>query len=217
MANDQADQKRSSQMSITDDERLRYFGFDVGPSKIGKLFDSTDEEKRLVDHVRDKRSQHDELRDTSAFREIRVSRIERQIIIGVFALALIAFFVPVTPWFSGHVETVTEVVVEARPADAADDASGFQEVQGSATRTRIDKTPYSWSGAGALMNLGSTASAVFSSGIVLMISGALFIVYVLLTFGLSGFIIYSVVTVKGNDDQIALKLKKAFRYCWAPF
>ncbi|MCH9030757.1 MAG: hypothetical protein IIB00_00650 [candidate division Zixibacteria bacterium] len=217
MANDQADQKKTSQMSITDDERLRYFGFDVGPSKIGKLFDSADEEKRLVDHVREKRTQHDELRDTSNFREIRISKFERQIIIGVFALALIAFFVPITPWFSGHVETVTEVVVETKLSGVADDGSGFQAVQGSATRIRIDKDYYSWSGAGALMNLGSTATAVFSSGIILMITGVLFIVYILLTFGLSGFIIYSVVTAKGDDDEIALKLKKVFRYCWAPF
>ena len=217
MANEQTDQKRSSQMSITDDERLRYFGFDVGPAKIGKLFESADEEKRLVDHVREKRTQHDELRDTSNFREIRVSKLERHIILGVFALALIAFFVPVTPWFSGYVETITEVMVKTNVAGGEDDGSGFQAVQTTSLQTRIDKDYYSWSGAGALMNMGTTLSAVFSSGIILMLTGVLFIVYVLLTFGLSGFVIYSVVGAKGSEDEIALKLKKVFRYCWAPF
>ena len=132
-------------------------------------------------------------------------------------MALSAFFVPITPWFSGHVETITEFMVEAKVAEGADDGSGFQAVQGSSMRTRIDKVHYSWSGAGAIMNMGTTMSAVFSSGIILMITAILFIVYALLTFGLSGFIIYSVVTAKGSDDKIALKLKKVFRYCWAPF
>lgn len=292
--NNPADKRK---LDIADPERLRYLGFDVGPSEIGELFKTKDEERKYVDHVIDKRDHNDVLRDTSNFREERISATERYIVFGASLMIMISLFLPFTPWVSGYVQTETEVTVSDVPApaditadittdgqpdadvtagaadatgatgaadgtdttvtpDAAgassdavdaidaidgdetgasstddsetDDAIpsaaalsrqgvvGFQDLQVSRKKTKIVRTPYSWSGVQILVSLGSTGSKIFSSGVILIVSGILFLVYMLLSLAIPGYIGYCVMTIKGHPDEVALKLKSILKLAWIP-
>lgn len=274
--NNPADKRK---LDISDPERLRYLGFDVGPSEIGELFKTKDEERKYVDHVIDKRDHNDVLRDTSNFREERISATERYIVFGASLMIMISLFLPFTPWVSGYVQTETEVTVSDVPAptditadittdgqpvadvsagaaDATDttgasgnavdategdetvasptDASqtndaipsaaalsrqgvvGFQDLQVSRKKTKIVRTPYSWSGVQILASLGSTGSKIFSSGVILIVSGILFLVYMLLSLAIPGYIGYCVMTIKGHPDEVALKLKSILKLAWIP-
>ena len=286
--NSPADKRK---LDISDPERLRYLGFDVGPSEIGELFKTKDEERKYVDHVIDKRDHNDVLRDTSNFREERISATERYIVFGASLMIMISLFLPFTPWVSGYVQTETEVTLTDVPApaditadittdgqpvadvsagaadatgeadttvtpdaagasgdavDAVDategdetvasptDASqtndaipsaaaltrqgvvGFQDLQVSRKKTKIVRTPYSWSGVQILASLGSTGSKIFSSGVILIVSGILFLVYMLLSLAIPGYIGYCVMTIKGHPDEVALKLKSILKLAWIP-
>lgn len=261
--------REKRKLDIADTERLRYIGFDVGPSEIGELFETRDEERKYVDHVIDKRDHNDVFRDTSNFREERISAIERYIVFGACLMVVLSLLLPFTPWISGYVQTETEVsitkVSQAAPAeapigaqpgadvsdvdeseatdatDAADEAEdsessgdqvddalpsaaalsrqgvvGFQDLEVARKKTKIVKTPYSWSGLGILAGLGSTAPKIFSSGIILIVSGILFLAYMLLSLAIPGYIGYSVMTIKGHPDEIALKLKSILKLAWIP-
>lgn len=234
-----------SKLDVADDIRLRYIGFDVGSSKIGELFRNENEQQEYLTHVREKRERKDILRDTSNFREERISGVERYALIAASVAVLVSFFLPVTPWISGYFETRTEITVGgSRPpssdellggdssATAADSAGavaaaseaaptegakvGFQNLQVKKTRTKIEKTPFKLSGAQTVARIGDLASDVFSSGIALKLTGILFVVFVALVFAVPLFIIYSVLTIKGDSDTVALKLKKALRLGWYP-
>ena len=78
------------------------------------------------------------------------------------------------------------------------------------------RTPYSWSGVQILASLGSTGSKIFSSGVILIVSGILFLVYMLLSLAIPGYIGYSVMTIKGHPDEVALKLKSILKLAWIP-
>ncbi len=235
----------SPKLSVDDDVRLRYIGFDVGSKKIGELFRSGKEQESFLTHVREKRERNDILRDTSNFREERISATERYILLAVSLFVLVSTFLPVTPWISGYFETRTEVAITAsKPAgDAAlgndstaallggateegspavegasapVERTGFQDLQVKKTRTRIEKTPFKLSGAQLFARFGDFSSDVFSSGIALKITGILFLFFVLLIYGVPSYIIYSILTIKGDPDAAALKLKKALRVGWFP-
>ncbi len=229
-----------SKLDVSDDLRLRYIGFDVGPKKIPDLFRSPKEQEEYLTHVREKRQRNDILRDTSNFREERISGAEKYTLLGASLIVLISFFLPLTPWISGYFETRTEITVggkekpaaEAMTGDSsvvADDSAataaasepapektGFQSLQVSRKRTRIDKTPFKLSGAQILARIGDVSSDVFSSGIALKLTGILFLVFILLIFGVPLYIMFSVLTIKGDPDTVALKLKKALRLGWYP-
>jgi len=236
----------TSNLDVADDVRLRYIGFDVGPKKIRDLFRSEKEQQEYLTHVQEKRQRNDILRDTSNFREERISGAERYTLLGASLIVLISFFLPITPWISGYFETRTEITVGGPAqatggAPAAGDSSvvegdsatgaantapesvtpapektGFQELQVSRKRTKIDRVPFKLSGAQILARIGELSSAVFSSGIALKLTGVLFLVFILLIFAVPLYIIYSVLTIKGDPDTVALKLKKALKYGWYP-
>jgi hypothetical protein len=248
-----------SELKVEDDLRLRYIGFDVGPSKIGELFKSDKEREGFLARVRESRQNRDALRDTSNFREARISDTERYIILAASFAVILFFFLPVTPWISGYFETRTEVTIGGKahaggaqeptggilsgdsnavaPDASAEDTvgalaatsdseaqtpppeaekTGFQELQTKRTRTRIEKTPFNLSGAQVIARIGSVSSDIFSSGIVLQITAVLFAVFVLLIFAAPLYIIFSLLTIKGDADVAALKLKKALRFGWYP-
>lgn len=248
-------------LSITSDDRLRYIGFDVGPSKIGEFFKSKLEEEKLVEHVRDKRQQHDVFRDTSNFREERVSENERWTIVGACAIVILSFFLPFTPMIGGYVETVTEVAAVDDTAVPTDDIalgdaealgdsaaaaiggdgdvtgtetetgteaqaeqsppanaspSGFQQLAVASTKTKVEKLPYSWSSLELITNIGSYSGALFSSGIAVIVSAILMGLYMLMTLVIPGYIIAQALTLKGDPDTVALKLKDSLRLAWIP-
>ncbi|MCP4703587.1 MAG: hypothetical protein GY865_03175 [candidate division Zixibacteria bacterium] len=92
------------------------------------------------------------------------------------------------------------------------DEQGFASISGQIKRKEYKKEYYSSSALGSFGMLGM----VFSSGIVLKVTGALFIIYVLLCLGMAGMTLYTLYGVKGDDDTLALKLKDMMKYGWIP-
>ena len=74
----------------------------------------------------------------------------------------------------------------------------------------------SLSGIGGIISFGSTGSYLFSSGISLILTVILFIVYTLLCLGLPAYTLYGLYGIKGSPDEQALVLKKLLRYNWLP-
>lgn len=72
----------------------------------------------------------------------------------------------------------------------------------------------SLSGIGGIISFGSTGSYLFSSGISLILTVILFIVYTLLCLGLPAYTLYGLYGIKGSPDEQALVLKKLLRYNW---
>jgi hypothetical protein len=76
---------------------------------------------------------------------------------------------------------------------------------------------YSITGIGALLKLGTYGSMIFSSGIVLVITGVLLIVYFvscLILAVLNLFLLYGV--KKSTEEQYVIHLKRMLRYNWIP-
>lgn len=76
---------------------------------------------------------------------------------------------------------------------------------------------YSITGIGALMSIGTYGAKVFSGGVILVITGALMLIYFLCSLVLAAFnffLLYG--PKKGSEDQWALRLKRMLRYNWVP-
>ena len=92
-----------------------------------------------------------------------------------------------------------------------------EETNGYRTVTEVTRERRSLSGLGAIFSLGTYGSLVFSSGLVLIITGILLVVYILCCLGLAGYNLYLLYGVKKtNSDQYALMLKNKLRYNWIP-
>jgi hypothetical protein len=106
------EKKVSTAKRISDKERFRYIGFDVFPGRIKNLFKSDVEKDKLVDRVRQKRTNRDlgALRDDCTLLEARVSLSDR-VVLTVACLFMVAalFF----PWYSAYNEIVEEPAEEA--------------------------------------------------------------------------------------------------------
>ena len=72
------------------------------------------------------------------------------------------------------------------------------------------------SGIGGIFSFGSTGSYLFSSGLSLILTFILFIVYTILCIGLPAYTLYGLYGIKGSPDEQALVLKKLLRYNWLP-
>jgi len=83
-------------------------------------------------------------------------------------------------------------------------------------RKKIHKEFSRLSGIGAFLSFGTVGSYVFSSGIALMLTVVLFIVYTLLCIGLPIYNLNGIYRLKGDSDAKALKLKKMLRLNWLP-
>jgi len=83
-------------------------------------------------------------------------------------------------------------------------------------RKKIHREFERLSGIGALISIGSIGSAVLTSGLGLMLTGLLFIIFTLLCLALPAYNLYGIYGLKGNPDAIALKLKKIMRLNWIP-
>ncbi len=106
------EKKVSTAKRISDNERFRYIGFDVFPGRIKNLFKSDAEKDKLVDRVRQKRTNRDlgALRDDCTLLEARVSLSDR-VVLTVACLFMVAalFF----PWYAAYNEIVEEPAEEA--------------------------------------------------------------------------------------------------------
>lgn len=92
------------------------------------------------------------------------------------------------------------------------DEHGFASITGVIVRKEYRKEYYSSSAIESFGMLGM----VFSSGIILKLTGVLFIIYVLLCIGMAGMTLYALYGVKGDEDTIALKLKDMMKFGWIP-
>ncbi len=102
----------------------------------------------------------------------------------------------------------TDIVTEA-------DEAGFSSITATRTRKEITRERVSMSAFGAITSLGSIGGKIFSSGIILVITGILMIVYMVFSIAMAIYTLYILYGVKGDPDQQALKIKKAVRYSWA--
>lgn len=89
-------------------------------------------------------------------------------------------------------------------------------IHGYVARKKIYREYGNLSGIGAFLALGSVGANVFSSGVVLMLSGILILLYTLLCLGLPVYTLYGIYGAKGSEDEKALVLKKVVRYNWIP-
>lgn len=83
-------------------------------------------------------------------------------------------------------------------------------------RKKINKEYSVLSGVGAFTALGSVGGMVFSSGIILMLTAMIFMIYTLLCLGLPAYTMYAIYGSKGSEDDKALALKKIVSYSWIP-
>jgi len=102
------------------------------------------------------------------------------------------------------------------PATGAIDAGGDEIITGHVVKQKAHREYASLTGFGSLLALGSVGSHVFSSGGILMLTGVIFLVYVLLCLGLPALTLYAVFGLKGTNDECALRLKSYLRYNWLP-
>ncbi len=122
---------------------------------------------------------------------------------------------------SGNISTAVPAVSDTASAVTTEPAGGAEigdeELITTVTaRKKIHKEFERKSGISALLSFGSIGSAVFTSGIGLMLTGILYIVFTLLCLALPAYNLYGIYGLKGNADVIALKLKKMLRLNWIP-
>lgn len=95
-------------------------------------------------------------------------------------------------------------------------AEGEEVLHSYRAKKKIHKEFTTLSGFAGITSLGDVGSKLFSSGIVLMVTVVLFLVYTLLCLGLPLYTLYGLFGMKGNADQVALQLKKMLRFNWIP-
>lgn len=214
--------------NVSADDRFRFIGFEVFPRKVRDLFKSDAEKDKLVAVVRARRQQGHVLRDECTLVESRVSASDRIVMTVACLVMLVSLFIP---WFSAYNE------VEDKPAGARQQtvsgttaggagsqgqavgatSSGSEEViTGYVARKKTHREYGRLSGLGTIASIGAVGSRVFSSGLGLMFTGLLFLVFLVATLVLPIHTLYVMYKEKGDPDQKALKLKRILRFNWLP-
>jgi len=101
---------------------------------------------------------------------------------------------------------------ETEVIESEKDEQGFSSISGTIKRKEYRKEYYSASPISSFGMLGM----VFSSGLILKLTGVLFLVYVLLCIGMAGMTLYTLYGIKGDEDTLALKLKDMMKFGWIP-
>ncbi len=96
------------------------------------------------------------------------------------------------------------------------ETAGEELITAYKAKKKIQRDYESTSGIGGIVMLGSVGSMVFGSGLILILTGVIFIVYTLLCIGLPVYTLYGIYGLKGDPDTRALALKKVLRYNWLP-
>lgn len=112
-----ADEKKGvPKKQITEQERMRYIGFDVFPGTPKDLFKSEAEKSKFVDAVLDKRNSGEIIREQCTLLEERVSSFDRIVLLVASFAMIVAFFLP---WFSAYNEIVEEPTAKVMSHPAA--------------------------------------------------------------------------------------------------
>jgi hypothetical protein len=96
------------------------------------------------------------------------------------------------------------------------DEHGFASITGVKKSIEIRKERHAMSALGALASLGGLGGKIFSSGIVLIITGILTIAYILICVLSAAYTIYMLYGTGGDADTKALRLKRGLRLNWIP-
>ena len=96
------------------------------------------------------------------------------------------------------------------------DRAGEELITAYKAKKKIRREYESATGLGGVLLLGSAGSYVFGSGIILILTAIVFLVYTLLCLALPAYTLYGIYGMKGDEDEKALKLKKVLRYNWIP-
>lgn len=117
---------------------------------------------------------------------------------------------------TGVAEGDAEQAEEAALDDGYTEAPKEEVIHGYVAKKKIIKTYSRLSGLGSLFALGSVGGHVFSSGIILVLTGIMFLFMTLASLLLPAYTLFGLFGLKGTADQQALKLKSILRYNWAP-
>ncbi|MCX6836135.1 MAG: hypothetical protein NTW07_13605 [candidate division Zixibacteria bacterium] len=213
----EGDKRSPGGSRINEKERYRYIGFEVFPGTPKDLFKSDTEKEKYVEALKARRQSGDTLRDDCKLLEERVGRGERLILAVASVVILLALFLP---WYSAF-----KVVRNETPAQAGQTSTGTtyqgaraneEIITGQVAHARVQKTYSEVSGLGTFVALGNIGGKVFSSGLGVILSGLLMLVYGLLCLGLPVLNLYTIYGTKGKPDEQALQLKKTLRLNWLP-
>lgn len=109
---------------------------------------------------------------------------------------------------------------EKKEAGASDgklyDADGDEIITSLVARKKITREYASVSAVGSLVSLGTTGSYLFSSGIILILTTVIMLIYTLLCLALPAYTLYGIYGLKGSEDEKALGLKKIIKLNWIP-
>jgi hypothetical protein len=220
----EGDKKSPGGSRITDKERYNYIGFEVFPGTPKDLFKSEAEKTKLVEAVKSRRLSKDTLRDDCKLLEERVSYGERMVLA---AASIVIFLALLLPWYSAYT-VVQDKTPQANAQAGGTTTSGEgvtshrgeraneEIITGRTTQVRNHKEYTDLSGFGTFISIGSIAGKVFSSGLILILSGLLMLSYGLLCLVLPVINLYSLFGLKGKPDELAIQLKKNLRLNWLP-
>ena len=119
-------------------------------------------------------------------------------------------------------ESVDAVAATDQAEEESDSDEGYSEapqeevIHGYVAKKKITKTYSSLTGIGSLFALGSVGGPVFSSGIVLVLTGLVLLIMTLASILLPAYTLFGLFGLKGTPDQQALKLKTILKLNWAP-
>jgi hypothetical protein len=232
--------KKPSMKKISEGQRFKYVGFEVHPGRIKNQFKSEAEKKSFIERLRMKRENKGPLgvlRDDCTLLEPRVSTSDRIVLAIACVMMVFALFLP---WYSAYNEDIeeTQVKVAAEVPDStmANDSlvidsaalaaiggdAGYTDspkeevLHGYVARKKITKNYTRLTGLGSLAALGSVGGPVFSSGIILVLTGLILLIMTLASILLPAYTLFGLFGLKGTPDQQALKLKSILKLNWLP-
>ena len=97
-----------------------------------------------------------------------------------------------------------------------DETPGEEVLHSYVARKKVRKESSSLAGYQALFSIGSIGGYLFGSGIILKVTGILFILFLIICIALPVYTLYGVYGMKGDADQQALALKKVLKLNWIP-
>ncbi|MCK4302101.1 MAG: hypothetical protein KAW91_04975 [candidate division Zixibacteria bacterium] len=112
--------------------------------------------------------------------------------------------------------TTEEPTAEELGSDPYAQVSTEEVIHGYVAKKRTHKEYKRLSGIGSFAALGSVGSLVFSSGVVLVLTGVLFLAMTLVCLVVPLYTLYGLFGLKGNPDSRALRLKQLLRLNWLP-
>ncbi|KAA3631527.1 MAG: hypothetical protein DWP97_12835 [Calditrichaeota bacterium] len=100
--------------------------------------------------------------------------------------------------------------------DPVHETTGEEVLHGYVAKKKITKEYSRIPGYSVFTSIGSLGDYIFSSGIILMLTGVLFFLQVLMTLLLPIYTLYGIFGMKGDADTKALALKKVLKFNWIP-